>query len=458
MSSGLVIEDTGFGLRAARLEDGELIEVVDLDHDEARVTDRLFAARVVRVEPKIGAAFLDIGQGHNAFLNVKDARHLPGADPRMPIERIVAEGQRIVVMGLREAVDEKGPRVTCDVRLIGLHLVLRPSSQAVEVSGNLGKRQQMLLKERGQALFPKGGVLLRRGSQDQPDEVLLAEQEALRRRWHDCLDRAKLKSGPLDVDDTVERLLRTILGNPVDAITVADPALAARIRAFRDAHFRSGEGPLVELVSGDAFEVTGVAELIEAALQREVPLPEGGRLWIERTRALTAIDVDSGGQPSFRVNLAAAREIARQLRLRNIGGIIVVDFIDLVSKNERFRVVETLKKALAADPVAGHVHDVSPQGLVEIGRPRRGIALAELLLRDCQHCRGEGTAPSLRAGTERLVKALRRSARPPATLRAARDLARYLTEAAPARALAAAGFTGAVTADDRLAAGGFELG
>ncbi len=456
MTSGLVIEDTGFGLRAARLQEGELVEVVDLDHDQARVTDRLFAARVVRVEPKLGAAFLDIGLEQHAFLNVKDARHMPGADPRMTIERILAEGQRIIVMGLREAVDEKGPRVTCDVRLIGLHLVLRPSSEAVEVSGNLGKRQQFELKERARDLFPKGGVLLRRGAQGQPDSVLLAEQEELRRRWHGYLDLAKKKAGPLDADDTVERLLRTLLGNPVDAISVDDPALAARIKAFRDAHMPAG-GPLVELVKGDAFEVTGVAERIEAALQREVKLEEGGRIWIERTKALTAIDVDSGGQPSLRVNVAAAREIARQLRLRNIGGIIVVDFVDMTSKNERFRVIEVLKKALAADPVPAHVHDVSPQGLVEIGRPRRGIALAELLQRDCPACRGEGTAPSLRARAEALVKAVRRSPSMPAGIAVAKDLARYLSGGPGAAALASTGFAGRVSADAELRGGSFRL-
>lgn len=456
MTRALVIEDTGFGLRAARLEDGDLIEIIDLDHDQARVTDRLFAARVVRVEPKMGAAFLDIGLEQNAFLNVKDARHMPGADPRMPIERILAEGQRIVVMGLREAVDEKGPRVTCDIRLIGLHLVLRPSSEVVEVSGNLGKRQQFELKERARELFPKGGVLLRRGAQDQPDSVLLAEQEELRRRWHGCLDQAKKKAGPLDGEDTLERLLRTLLGNPVDAISVDDAALAARIKAFRDRHMAAG-GPLVELLRGDAFEITGVAERIEAALQREVKLEDGGRIWIERTKALTAIDVDSGGQPSMRVNVAAAHEIARQLRLRNIGGIIVVDFVDMVSKNERFRVIETLKRALAADPTPGHVHDVSPQGLVEIGRPRRGIALAELMLRECTVCRGEGTAPSLRARTELLVKALRRASPLPATVAVAKDLARYLAEGAGAAALARTGFAGRIVADADLRAGTFRL-
>jgi Rne/Rng family ribonuclease len=456
MSQVLVIEDTGFGLRAARLDDDRLVEIVDVDRDEGRVTDRLFAARVTRIEPKLGAAFLDIGLDQNAFLNVKDARHMPGADPRMPIERILAEGQRIVVMGLREAVDEKGPRVTCDVRLIGVHVVLRPSSEAVEVSGNLGKRQQFELKERARSLFPKGGILLRRGAQNQPDEVLLDEQERLRQRWHGYLDLAKKKTGPLDSEDTVERMLRTLLGNPVDAITVADPALAAQIRAFRDTHMGKS-GPLVELLDGDAFETTGVAEQIDAALQSEVKLPDGGRIWIERTRALTAIDVDSGGLPSFRVNIAAAHEIARQLRLRNIGGIVVVDFIDLVSKNERFRVVETLKRALSADPVPGHVHDVSPQGLIEIGRPRRGISLDELMLRPCNHCQGEGTTVSLRARTEALVRALRRVPMLPEQIGAARDLARYLQSGSGAAALESTGFKGRIVNEPSLRSGAFQL-
>ena len=457
MTAGLVIEDTGFGLRAARLEDGDLVEIVDLDHDEARVTDRLFAARVVRVEPAMGAAFLDVGLGQNAFLNVKDARHLPGADPRMPIERIVTEGQRIVVMGLREAVDEKGPRVTCDVRLIGLHLVLRPSSEVVEVSGNLGKRQQHELRERGQTLFSKGGVLLRRAAAEQADEVLVVEHRQLLQRWHGHLDVAHKTSGPLDGEDTVVRLLRTVLGHPVDAIAVADPALAVRIREFCREYLPGG-GPSVDLLDGDAFEETGVAELLHGALQNAVALDGGGRIWIERTKALTAIDVDGGGQASMRVNMAAAREIARQVRLRNLGGIIVVDFAGMTSKNERFRVVETLKKALAADPVPAHVHDVSPQGLVEIGRPRRGISLPELLLRDCTVCAGEGVVPSLRARTELLVKALRRTTPLPATIRVAKDLARYLGEGPGAAALASTGFAGGLDADPDLRAGTYRLG
>ena len=456
MTAGLVIEDTGFGLRAARLEDGDLVEVVDLDRDAARVTDRLFAGRVVGIEPNMGAAFVDVGLEQNAFLNVKDARHLPGADPRMPIERIVAEGQRIVVMGLREAVDEKGPKVTCDVRLIGLHLVLRPSSQAVEVSGNLGRRQQAELQERGRALFPKGGVLLRRNALGQDDAALRAEHDELLRRWHGHLDVAKKRVGALGGDETAERLLRTLLGNPVDAIAVADAALAARVRTFCAAHLPNGS-PTVDLLDGDAFEETGVAERLQDALHSEVKLDGGGRIWIERTKALTAIDVDSGGQPSLRVNVAAAHEIARQLRLRNIGGIIVVDFVNMVTKNERFRVIETLKRALAADPVPAHVHDVSPQGLVEIGRPRRGISLPELMLRDCTACDGEGTAPSLRARTELLVKALRRATPLPEVVHAARDLARFLGEGAGAVALASTGFAGKVAMDPGLRGGTYRL-
>lgn len=455
MRTVLVVEDTGFGLRAARQEDGRLVEVIDVDHDPNRVTDRLFAARVTRIEPKFGAAFLDIGLAENGFLNAKDARHMPGADPRAPIDRILTEGQRLVVMGLREAGDEKGPRVTCDVRLIGVNLILRPSSEIVEVSGNLGKRQQAELLERAEPLFPQGGVLLRRGALERSDEELLAEHAGLRSRWHEFLDRAKKGVGPLGSEDTVERMFRTLLGNPVDAIMVADLALAARVREFAIGHLGDA-APAVELVEGDLFEVTGIQDELDQALQREVALPGGGRIWIERTAALTAIDVDAGGNPPMPVNLAAANEIARQLRLRNIGGIVVVDFIDLSGRNERNRVVEVLKKALARDPVPAHVHDVSPQGLIEIGRPKRGISLGELLQRPCPVCRGEGHAPSLRAQAEALLRALRRAS-PAARVRAAGDLARHLRARPAQEALARLGHAGRIEADQGLQPGTFVI-
>jgi Rne/Rng family ribonuclease len=382
VTTRLVLERRGATLLAARLEDDRLIEVHAETARRERIVDRLLVGRVTRVEPRLQAAFLDIGDGRSVFLNAKDARFLPGVGPSTPIERAVREGERLIVQGLREAAGDKGGRVTADLRLVGLYLVLRPRSEAVEASSHLGKRAQALLLERGARLFPKGGVLLRRAAAGADDAALLREAAELGARWSELEARARhARPGPLDIagDEPLSRLLRTVLGNPVDALAAAEPDLLAGARHFAESRL---PGVLaVEALPGPApaFESTGVADQIATALAREVPLQGGGRLLIEPTAALTAIDVDGGAEHALGVNLEAAGEIARQVRLRNLGGIIVVDFIGMGQRRDRQRVVDALRRAFARDPFPVQVHDSSPLGLVEIGRPRRGATLAALL-------------------------------------------------------------------------------
>jgi Rne/Rng family ribonuclease len=374
VTTRLVLERRGATLLAARLEDDRLIEVHAETARRERIVDRLLVGRVTRVEPRLQAAFLDIGDGRSVFLNAKDARFLPGVGPSTPIERAVREGERLIVQGLREAAGDKGGRVTADLRLVGLYLVLRPRSEAVEASSHLGKRAQALLLE--------GGVLLRRAAAGADDAALLREAAELGARWSELEARARhARPGPLDIagDEPLSRLLRTVLGNPVDALAAAEPDLLAGARHFAESRL---PGVLaVEALPGPApaFESTGVADQIATALAREVPLQGGGRLLIEPTAALTAIDVDGGAEHALGVNLEAAGEIARQVRLRNLGGIIVVDFIGMGQRRDRQRVVDALRRAFARDPFPVQVHDSSPLGLVEIGRPRRGATLAALL-------------------------------------------------------------------------------
>lgn len=384
MTASLVLERRGALLLAARLEDGRLIELHAESDQRDRIVDRLLLARVVRVEPRIQAAFLDIGDGRSAFLNAKDARFLPGVGASAPIERAVREGESLVVQGIREAQGDKGARVTADLRLVGLRVVLRPRSEAVEVSGHLNKRARAALLERGRALFPAGGVLLRRAAAAADDDALRREADALRARWAGLEARARrARPGPLEVegDDPLSRLLRTVLGNPVDELAAAEPDLLAGVRRFVEAHLP--DGPAVRALPGatSAFEGSGVAEQLATALAREVPLERGGRLLIEPTAALTAIDVDGGAEHALAVNLEAAGEIARQIRLRNLGGIVVIDFIGMAQRSDRQRVVGALRRALSRDPFPVQVHDTSPLGLVELGRPRRGATLATLLSR-----------------------------------------------------------------------------
>jgi Rne/Rng family ribonuclease len=429
MTRRLIVEATGFGLRGAVLDGERLIEILDADSDGEAVTDVLFAARVDKVDKPLAAAFVDIGQPERAFLAAKDARAVAGVSERLPVDRLLHEGQKLIVQGVREPVDGKGSRVTSDVKLFGFGLILRPMGREIEVPARLPERQREALAARGQALFGGAGVTLRRAASSLDDAALAREYAALQARWRQVEQEAReaRRPGRLAGDEPpLERLLRRAMELVPQVIELADQPLAlaaTRLVAERLA----GSALAVERLTGagGAFAQTPVAAELELALARDVPLEGGGRLRIEETAACVAIDVDGGNRAALDVNLAAAVEVARQVRLRNLGGTIVVDFVDLPTRPQRQRLEEALKKAFRDDPQTVQLYPMSPLGLVQLSRPRRGRTLAALLARPCAACAGSGRQPSLRAVAEGLIADLRRS-RPPARLAVARDLARYL--------------------------------
>jgi Rne/Rng family ribonuclease len=457
MSRLLAVDPTGFGVRGGLLDDGRLIEVWDADAAGEAVTDALLLGRVVRVDARLDAAFVDIGAAEPAFLGAKDARPLAGAGERAPIGRLAREGERVIVQGLREAVGDKGPRVTADVRLFGFLIIFRPLGTGVELPGRLPERQRAALAERGAALFGDAGVTLRRAAARAEDGALLAELEALRGRWARLRAEARRRPGRLAADEPpLERLLRQALEQAPERLAIADPALAAT--AERLVGERLGAlAPRIERLrpEASAFAQTDAAAELERALRPAVALPGGGRLLIEETAACTAIDVDGGPRPALEVDLAAAAEVARQVRLRNLGGTIVVDFVDLPTRPQRQRLEEALKKAFRDDPLPVQIYPMSPLGLVQLSRPRRGQTLAARLTRPCAACAGTGRAPSLRAAAEALLAELR-SAPLPRRVVIARDLAAYLQGEAGWAWEAVAGRPELV-ADDNLAPGTFRL-
>lgn len=430
--SRLVVESTGFGVRGALLAGERLIEVADVDAHGAQIADRLFLGRVSAVDRTLNAAFIDIGLAQPALLAAKDARFAKGVRERAPIAKLVREGERLIVQGVREPVEDKGGRVTTDLRLMGFHLLWRPHGFGPETGPARGAERQAL-RDRSAHLFPDRCVSLRRHATQVKDDVLRAELARLEERWRQLLAEAEAKRrpGPLSGGDhPLEMLLRELLAPNLKEVAVADPELAARARGLL-------EGPLaphgIALVRLDparsAFEQTGVAEQLEQVLAREIAIPGGGRLIVEPTAALVAIDVDGGNRAPLEVDLAAAQEIARILRVRNLGGTIVVDFVDLPSRNEQARLTQALAKAFRDDPAPVQIHPMTPTGLVEIVRARRGRTLDQLLRRPCPSCGGSGRVPSLRAQAEALFGMLARQG--PARVRAAPDLARYLeTDAA----------------------------
>jgi ribonuclease G len=434
MSARLVIESTGFGVRGGLVRDGRLAELVDVDDGGEAVTERLFRARVRSVDAKLNAAFLDIGQPVDALLNAKDARFATGDLERRPITRLVREGQILLVQGVREGEGGKGARVTTDIKLFGFHLVWRPLGG--ESVGPARGRERQELQARGAALFAEASVALRKLAVEASDAALASELAQLRARWQAIQQHYQVLrgTGPVSGDeDALERLVRA-LAVPALHIAAAEPELLARLRALLDGPL-AGHGITLERLDPErgAFEQTEVGDEFATLLAREVPLPGGGRLLIEPTAAVVAIDVDGGGRTALDADLAAAAEIARQVRLRNLGGSIIIDFIDLAGRPQRQRLEAALARAFRDDPLPVQIHPLAPAGLVQLSRARRGRALSALMLRDCPACAGTGRVPSLRAAAEQLLTVLRRIA-PPAVVRCAADLAAFLQDGGGAAA------------------------
>ncbi|HLT00882.1 MAG TPA: ribonuclease E/G, partial [Geminicoccaceae bacterium] len=342
----------------------------------------------------------------------------------------VSEGQAVLVQVRQEAAAGKAARVTGDIALVGAYLVLRPRRRGISLSARL-QRTPAAAEQRARAvaLFPDdGGITLRRAAALASDAELLAELARLRETWAEIEAAARGARPPArlyGVDDPLHRLLLEHVAPDLERIVVGDQASLVRARNWL-LEWQPGLAPRLECVA-DPFEATGAAEQLEEALQPTVPLPGGGSLIIEPTAAFTAIDVNAGGRQALEANLAAAREIARQLRLRRIGGTVVIDFIDLPSRPLRARVMSALRDAVADDPAPVQVFWMSRFGLVELSRKRAGPSLAEMLGRPCPVCAGAGTLPALRWRAEQLLRQLANLPPRGARVLVAPDLHDYLS-------------------------------
>jgi ribonuclease G len=431
MSRELIIERSPFGLRAGLLEDGRLLEVDQLDEAAADPRGDIVLGRVRKVDRDLGAAFVDCGVAADALLGARHARHLAGAGRDAPIERIVSEGQGVLVQVRQGPAAGKPPRVTSDVALAGLYLVYRPRRRGIALSARLERTPAAAeQRARAQALFPGAGVTLRRAAPVASDAELVAELARLRDRWARIETAAGAAIPPArihGVDDPLHRLLLEHIAPDLERIVVGDRAGFVRARNWL-AEWQPGMTQRLADVA-DPFEATGAKEQLEEALQPSVALAGGGSLIIQPTAALTAIDVNGGGRQALDANLAAAREIARQLRLRRIGGTVVIDFIDLPARAARDRVLEALRDAVADDPAPVQVFAMSRFGLVDISRQRTGPSLAEMLGRPCPACAGAGTLPALRWRAEELFHQLAKLPPRRVTVLAAPDLHDYLNGA-----------------------------
>ncbi len=405
-------------IRVAILEDGQLAEFYVERKGKKGLVGNIYKGKVLKVVPAVQAAFVDIGHSQKAFLYVREAVNfledeevsLEG-DERAelpPIEELLSAGEEVIVQVIKEPIGTKGPRITTNITLPGRYLVLLPTVDKVGLSRRIEEeeereRLEKLLKE----IKPEGcGLIARTAAEGASREELLKDLNYLMGVWEDIREKGESLPPPsllYQELDIVLRTLRDLLTQDVSQVIIDSPSEYKRALTFVNSFIPEFSGRLF-LYKGDIplFEKFQVEEAIRKALSRKVYLPGGGYIVIDETEALVSIDVNSGKfkksstveDTALEVNLKAVKEIARQLRLRDIGGIVVIDFIDMKSEENRKLLLETLEKELSRDRARTKIVSMSEIGIVEMTRKRVKKSLGKSLTMTCPYCEGRGTVKS----------------------------------------------------------------
>ncbi len=413
MSEEILVNVSPREIRAALLENGVLQEVFIERASRRGLTSNIFKGRVQRVLPGMQAAFVDIGLERTAFLHASDiiARiREPGVEAdverEQQIRELVSEGQDILVQVVKDPLGSKGARLTTFVTMPSRYLVHLPFGRGVGVSARIeDETERARLRETLEDISADrpGGWIVRTAAEHATRDALRADMLFLEKLWEavDAQGRRSpagtLVHGDLDLP---LRLLRDLLAPRVERVRVDDAAEFARMKHFAASFIPEMEPKIQEYSEPrPIFDLYGVDDEIARALERKVPLKSGGYLVLDQTEAMTTIDVNTGAyvghrnleETIFRTNLEAAQAIARQIRLRNLGGIIIVDFIDMEEADHRTQVLFALERALQNDHARNQITEVSRLGLVEMTRKRTRESLEHVLCQPCPTCHGRGS-------------------------------------------------------------------
>ena len=407
MNEEILINVTPQETRVAVMQQG-VAQELHVERSGGRgLVGNIYLGEVSRVLPGMQSAFIQIGLDRAAFLHVADIwGHRQNHEEAKPIERILHDGQKVLVQVIKDPIGTKGARLSTQISIAGRLLVYLPQESHIGISQRIGdEAERALLREKLQHLIPAdetGGYIIRTMAETASEGELAADIEYLRRLWADIRDKAATAAAPAPLYQDLSlslRVLRDFVNDRSDRILVDSRETFLAMQAFANnytlafadrTHHYSGDRPL--------FDLYGVEEEIERALARRVPLKSGGYLIIDQTEALTTIDVNTGGfvggrsfdDTIFKTNLEASQVIARQLRLRNLGGIIIVDFIDMDNEVHREAVLSEFKKALLPDRTRMTVNGFTQLGLVEMTRKRTRESLAHILCEPCPTCQGRG--------------------------------------------------------------------
>jgi len=389
----------------------------------------IYMGRVARVLPGMQSAFVEIGLERSAFLHVADIweQKRPNGESAKPIEKILAEGQPLLVQVVKDPIGTKGARLSTQISIAGRMLVYLPQDPHIGISQRIEDESgRQALREKLKSLLPaeeKGGFIIRTLAEGAADAELKADVEYLRHLWADIRERSLGAEPPqLLYQDLslAQRVLRDMVAEDTARVLVDSRENFHKLAAFAETYTPKLRGKL-EHYTGERplFDLYNVEPEIEKALSRRVDLKSGGTLVIDQTEALTTIDVNTGGfvgqrnfdDTVFKTNLEAAQAIARQLRLRNLGGIIITDLIDMDSEEHRGAVLEELKKALARDRTRMTVNGFTQLGLVEMTRKRTRESLAHVLCEPCPTCDGRGEVKTARTVCYEILREILREAR-----------------------------------------------
>ncbi|MEE2777261.1 MAG: Rne/Rng family ribonuclease [Acidobacteriota bacterium] len=410
-------------LRVAILDDGSLEEYQFEVAESGLIRGNVYRGRIARLEQSLNAAFIEYGVGRDGFLMSKDvvaeARYREPDNRRPNIDEILEAGQPIVVQVTRDAEGTKGAVLTTNLSLPGRYLVLTPFASSRGISRKVeNDRERAALRDVAESLdLPKGcGVVVRTNARDQTRTELKRDLAGLLKLWDRVKDEAQRGHGVsllYSDQDLLLKAFRDYLDSSIDEILVDDDEVMEKAERFLKAFLpRSKATVTKDQDRVPLFSRFGIEEQIERIYRRNVPLESGGSIVIDGTEALTAIDVNSGSatqaasqeEMALALNLEAAGEISRQLRLRDIGGLIVVDYIDMDKPQNRRKVEKEQKDGLKIDKARTRVSKISANGLLEINRQRVRQPLAARRFETCPTCRGRGQVPSAELATLQLVR------------------------------------------------------
>ncbi|MDO9437464.1 Rne/Rng family ribonuclease [Hydrogenophaga sp.] len=464
MSQDILINWSPQETRVAVVEQGAVQEVHLERTLERGLVGNIYLGKVSRVLPGMQSAFIDIGLDRAAFLHVADlmpniaAKHAtpragtpatpaptPDAaaaalaansapkvltpNPVLPIERQIFEGQALMVQVLKDPIGTKGARLTAQISIAGRLLVFLPQDNHIGVSQKIPPAQREALRQRLVRLTattdgsPAGGFILRTNAEDATDEELVDDTAYLRKTWLRIKEAATRQPPATLLHEDLslmQRVLRDLVGADTQSIRIDSREQHGLLMGFAG-EFMPDTVSKLQHYSGERpiFDLYNIDEDIVRALSRRVDLKSGGYLVIDQTEALTTVDVNTGGfvgarnfdDTVFRTNLEAAQTIARQLRLRNLGGIVIVDFIDMVRDDHREAVLTEFRKQIARDRVKTMIGGFSQLGLVEMTRKRTRESLAHMLSESCEACAGRGAVKTARSVCYDILREILREAR-----------------------------------------------